>query len=123
MVILAAVFTVAVLRREEVAFVFQSFNLVPTLSAGANISLPVVLAGKWPDPVWLETVVDQTRSRAPRRATTPTKDAQTCDRPQTSFCPSGQPVDLVMSKSGRRKGTQRTTKWPYLPLDPPELRW
>ena len=50
-----------VLRREQVAFVFQSFNLVPTLSAGANITLPLLLAGKRPDPVWLEAVVDQTR--------------------------------------------------------------
>jgi putative ABC transport system ATP-binding protein len=48
----------ALLRREQVAFVFRSFNLVPTLSAGENITLPLLLAGKQPDPVWLEAVVD-----------------------------------------------------------------
>jgi putative ABC transport system ATP-binding protein len=49
----------ALLRREQVAFVFRSFNLVPTLSAGENITLPLLLAGKRPDPVWLEAVADQ----------------------------------------------------------------
>jgi putative ABC transport system ATP-binding protein len=51
----------ALLRREQVAFVFQSFNLVPTLSVGENITLPLLLARKRPDPVWLEAVVDQVR--------------------------------------------------------------
>jgi len=50
-----------VLRREQVGFVFQSFNLLPTLSAGENITLPMLLAGKRPDPVWLEAVVNQVR--------------------------------------------------------------
>jgi putative ABC transport system ATP-binding protein len=49
----------ALLRREQVAFVFRSFNLVPALSAGENITLPLVLARKRPDPAWLEAVVDQ----------------------------------------------------------------
>ena len=43
-----------VLRREQVGFVFQSFNLLPTLSAGENITLPMLLAGKRPDPVYEE---------------------------------------------------------------------
>lgn len=47
------------LRREQVAFVFRSFNLVPTLSAGENITLPLRLARKRPDPNWLEAVVDR----------------------------------------------------------------
>ena len=50
-----------VLRREQVGFVFQSFNLLPTLSAGENITLPMLLAGRRPDPVWLEAVVNQVR--------------------------------------------------------------
>ena len=45
------------LRRERVGFVFQSFNLVPTLTAEENISLPLLLAGRRPDPTWLETLV------------------------------------------------------------------
>jgi putative ABC transport system ATP-binding protein len=46
------------LRRDRVGFVFQSFNLVPTLTALENIRLPLDLAGRDPDPAWLDTVVD-----------------------------------------------------------------
>jgi putative ABC transport system ATP-binding protein len=45
------------LRRERVGFVFQSFNLLPTLSASQNIRLPMELAGKKPDPQWYRHVV------------------------------------------------------------------
>jgi len=47
-----------VLRREQIGFVFQSFNLVPTLTALENITLPLSLAGHKPDREWLELVVD-----------------------------------------------------------------
>jgi putative ABC transport system ATP-binding protein len=46
------------LRRARVGFVFQSFNLVPTLTAADNIRLPLDLAGMRPDPAWWDTVVD-----------------------------------------------------------------
>jgi putative ABC transport system ATP-binding protein len=46
------------LRRERVGFVFQSFNLVPTLTAGENITLPARLAGARPDAGWVGQVVD-----------------------------------------------------------------
>src|SRR5438067_6008143 len=46
------------LRRQRVGFVFQSFNLVPTLSALENITLPATLAGAKPEPEWLDAVVD-----------------------------------------------------------------
>ncbi|WP_408899540.1 ABC transporter ATP-binding protein [Nocardioides sp. R1-1] len=46
------------LRREQVGFVFQAFNLVPTLTARENILLPLSLAGRRPDPAWFDTVVD-----------------------------------------------------------------
>jgi putative ABC transport system ATP-binding protein len=45
------------LRRERIGFVFQSFNLVPTLSARENITLPLALAGRRADSAWLETLV------------------------------------------------------------------
>ena len=45
------------LRRDRVGFVFQAFNLVPTLSAIENITLPMDLAGRKPDPEWLDLVV------------------------------------------------------------------
>jgi putative ABC transport system ATP-binding protein len=47
-----------VLRRTKVGFVFQAYNLVPTLNARENITLPLDLAGQDPDESWLDTVVD-----------------------------------------------------------------
>jgi putative ABC transport system ATP-binding protein len=46
------------LRRDEIGFVFQSFNLVPTLSAEENILLPLSIAGRRPDPDWYDVVID-----------------------------------------------------------------
>ncbi|MDQ3782815.1 MAG: ABC transporter ATP-binding protein, partial [Actinomycetota bacterium] len=46
------------LRRHRIGFVFQAFNLVPTLSAVENITLPAALAGTSPDPSWLATVIE-----------------------------------------------------------------
>jgi putative ABC transport system ATP-binding protein len=46
------------LRRDRVGVVFQAFNLVPTLNAVENITLPMGLAGKEPDQTWLDTVID-----------------------------------------------------------------
>ncbi len=46
------------LRRDSVGFVFQAFNLVPTLSALENITLPLDIAGRAPDQEWLDTVID-----------------------------------------------------------------
>ncbi|GAA1258499.1 ABC transporter ATP-binding protein [Kitasatospora nipponensis] len=47
-----------VLRRERIGFVFQSFNLVPTLTVRENITLPLDLAGRAADGQWLATLVD-----------------------------------------------------------------
>jgi len=46
------------LRRDRIGFVFQSYNLVPTLTAFENIRLPLDLAGRSPDKEWLDTVID-----------------------------------------------------------------
>jgi putative ABC transport system ATP-binding protein len=46
------------LRRDRVGFIFQAFNLVPTLSALENITLPLDIAGRKPDPAWLNQVID-----------------------------------------------------------------
>jgi putative ABC transport system ATP-binding protein len=48
------------LRRDRVGFVFQTFNLVPTLTAIENITLPATLAGRKPDADWLDQVVTTT---------------------------------------------------------------
>jgi putative ABC transport system ATP-binding protein len=45
------------LRRDKIGFIFQSFNLVPTLNALENITLPMSLAGRKPDQAWLDNVV------------------------------------------------------------------
>ncbi|WP_406207665.1 ABC transporter ATP-binding protein [Kitasatospora sp. NBC_01560] len=45
------------LRRDSVGFVFQAFNLLPTLTALENITLPMAIAGRRPDRQWLDTVV------------------------------------------------------------------
>ncbi|MCO5998003.1 ABC transporter ATP-binding protein [Actinoallomurus rhizosphaericola] len=45
------------LRRERVGFVFQEFNLLPTLTARENVLLPLQLAGRRPDPGLLETII------------------------------------------------------------------
>ncbi|MFM1723766.1 MULTISPECIES: ABC transporter ATP-binding protein [Rhodococcus] len=47
------------LRRDRIGFVFQAFNLVPTLTALENITLPLDIAGRKADQQWLDTVVDR----------------------------------------------------------------
>ena len=46
------------LRRDRIGFVFQAFNLIPTLNALENITLPMSLAGRKPDKAWLDHVID-----------------------------------------------------------------
>ena len=45
------------LRRDEIGFVFQSYNLVPTLTAAENITLPLAIAGRRPDREWYDAVI------------------------------------------------------------------
>jgi putative ABC transport system ATP-binding protein len=45
-------------RRDRLGFIFQTFNLIPTLTALENITLPMALAGRDPDKEWLERVID-----------------------------------------------------------------
>ena len=46
------------LRRDRIGFIFQAFNLLPTLTAAENITLPLALAGRRPDPAWFDRIVD-----------------------------------------------------------------
>jgi putative ABC transport system ATP-binding protein len=46
-----------VVRRDKIGFVFQSYNLIPTLNAIENITLPMALAGRKPDKEWLDRVI------------------------------------------------------------------
>ena len=45
------------LRRDKVGFIFQQFNLLPTLDARENITFPLDLAGRKPDPAWMDQVI------------------------------------------------------------------
>ncbi len=45
-------------RRDKIGFVFQSYNLVPTLTGMENINLPLALAGRKPDPEWLAQIIE-----------------------------------------------------------------
>jgi putative ABC transport system ATP-binding protein len=45
------------LRRDKVGFIFQAFNLLPVLTAEENLVLPLTIAGRKPDPEWLESLV------------------------------------------------------------------
>lgn len=49
------------IRRDRIGFVFQAYNLIPTLNAEENITLPMALAGKKPDPEWFKQIVDTVR--------------------------------------------------------------
>ncbi|MFE3328226.1 ABC transporter ATP-binding protein [Streptomyces sp. NPDC059176] len=46
------------LRRDKIGFIFQAFNLLPTLTALENITLPMDIAGRRPDKQWLQQVID-----------------------------------------------------------------
>jgi putative ABC transport system ATP-binding protein len=46
------------LRREKIGFIFQAFNLIPTLNAAENITLPQAIAGTKPDSSWYEQVIE-----------------------------------------------------------------
>jgi putative ABC transport system ATP-binding protein len=49
------------LRRSKVGFIFQSYNLLPVLTAEENVLLPLRIAGERADPVWLETLIETVR--------------------------------------------------------------
>ncbi len=48
-----------ILRRDQIGFIFQAFNLLPTLTAEENIRLPLKVAGRKADDFWFQTVVDK----------------------------------------------------------------
>ncbi|HEX6311934.1 MAG TPA: ABC transporter ATP-binding protein [Acidimicrobiia bacterium] len=51
------------IRRDKVGFIFQAYNLIPTLNALENVVLPMALAGRKPDQQWLDTVIDTVNLR------------------------------------------------------------
>jgi putative ABC transport system ATP-binding protein len=55
------------LRRETIGFVFQFFNLLPMLTAEENVTLPLSIAGRRPDPEWLDELLETVRIADRRR--------------------------------------------------------
>ncbi len=51
------------LRRDKIGFVFQAYNLIPTLTAKENITLPLDIAGRDVDQAWFDLVIDTTGLR------------------------------------------------------------
>ena len=47
------------LRRKHIGFVFQAFNLVPTLTAEENVTLPLSIAGRKIDRAWVDSVIER----------------------------------------------------------------
>jgi len=97
-----------VLRRTKVGFVFQAFNLIPTLSALENITLPIDLAGAKADQGWLDGVIDTVglRDRLSHRPSELSGGQQQrvavaralASRPQVIF--ADEPTGNLDSKSG-----------------------
>ena len=56
------------LRRKKVGFIFQAYNLIPTLNARENIMLPLMLGGESGDPAWIDEVVLDRRPEGPPEA-------------------------------------------------------
>ena len=56
------------LRRKQIGFIFQSYNLLPVLNAEQNILLPIRIGGGDPDRGWLETLIDTVGLAGPPRA-------------------------------------------------------
>ena len=52
------------LRRDKIGFIFQAYNLVPTLTAAENITLPMDIAGRQPDREWVDRLIDTVGLRA-----------------------------------------------------------
>ena len=96
------------LRRDQVGFVFQAYNLLPTLTALENITLPVDLAGRKADQAWLDQVIDTVglRSRLTHRPTELSGGQQQrvavaralATRPQIVF--ADEPTGNLDSRSG-----------------------
>jgi putative ABC transport system ATP-binding protein len=96
------------LRRDMVGFVFQAYNLVPTLTASENITLPMDIAGRKPDRSWMDTVIDTVglRDRLTHRPTELSGGQQQrvaaaralVSRPQIVF--ADEPTGNLDSRSG-----------------------
>ena len=87
------------LRRSKVGFIFQSYNLLPVLTAEENILLPLRIAGEHPDPAWLETLIETVRL-ADRRAHRPS-ELSGGQQQRVAVVFADEPTGNLDSESGR----------------------
>ena len=97
------------LRRDRVGFVFQAFNLLPVLTAEENLVLPLTIAGRKPDPAWLESLIDDGRASATAARTAP----RSCPAASSSASPSrarSSPSRRSCSPTSRPATSTRTRR-------------
>src|SRR5205085_1326378 len=92
------------LRRHNIGFIFQFFNLLPTLTAEENILLPLQIAGTKPDSEWVESVIERVGlgdrrrhrpaelSRRPRRRGSPSPSSADRSPPRSPTAPCSWPM-------------------------------
>ncbi len=99
-----------ILRRSEVGFVFQAYNLVPTLNAYENITLPLLLGGSKGDEAWIDRVVDTVglRDRLHHRPSELSGGQQ--QRVAVARALASKPTILPRRKAGVT--TVRSCRWP-----------
>ena len=97
------------LRRDKVGFVFQAFNLLPVLTAEENLVLPLTIAGRKPDPEWLESLVQPSASATAARTA-----RRSCRAASSSASPSP-------ARSSRSPPSSSPTSRPatWTPTPPP----
>ena len=96
------------LRRDHIRVVFQSYNLIPTLTAFENITLPLTLAGRSPDKGWLDHIIDIVglRSRLTHRPSELSGGQQRRHRSRRA-CPGEPTRDRVRRRTDRQPRLER----------------
>ena len=111
------------LRRDAVGFIFQAFNLLPTLTALENITLPMDIAGRKPDQEWLDTVIDTDRPARPAQA--PADRAVRRPAAAGRLRPrAGQPAgDHLRRRADRQPRQRQRRRGARLPAPVASTRW
>ena len=110
------------LRRDRIGFIFQSFNLLPTMTAAENIVLPMRIAGRKPDEHWVASIVETVglTGRLGHRPSQLSGGQQQrvaaaralASRPQIVFAdePTGALDSTVRRRAARRSSARRSTE-------------
>ena len=106
------------LRRDRIGFIFQSFNLLPTMTAAENIVLPMRIAGRKPDEHWVASIVETVgltgRLGAPSRRSSPVASSSASPRPgrwrrgRRSSSPTSPPAPSTRGRAPSCSGSSAT---------------